>query len=324
MSSQLLECSGLSKTYHDRLIFDQLSFTLQTGEILCLVGPSGGGKTTLLRCLAGLESTSSGVIRLGGVDITNQRAEQRPIIMMFQQPLLFPHLTVLENVTYGLRVRGMNRQNRVPMGMEILEKVEMQQYATYYPYQLSGGQQQRVSLARALILKPQVLLLDEPFSSLDTELRTTIRNWVHQLLKREGVSAIFVTHDREEGMLLGDRIGILVDGRLQQIGTPLEVYRQPRNQLVADLFAEGLVIQESGFVPVEKLTLGKELQGDSGNLVNIPALVTGRWVKAGRWLYQVRVSSSGKDIVLWSENEYLVGETVEISFDPSSIVDFTN
>lgn len=325
MSKQLLECQGLSKRYHHQHIFDHLSFSLQAGEILCLIGPSGGGKTTLLRCLAGLEQLSAGSVQLAGVDITNQRAEARPIIMMFQQPLLFPHLTVLENVTYGLKVRGETRKKQVRMGMEMLEKVEMNLFANQYPFQLSGGQQQRVSLARALILKPQVLLLDEPFSSLDPELRTTIRNWVHTLLKNEGVSALFVTHDREEAMLFGDRLGVLVEGRLQQVGIPLEVYRRPANRLVAEFFAEGLIVPERGFIPAEKLELSKlDPKVKSIDSATIPAVVTGRWAKAGRLLYQVRVQPTGKEVVLWSEHEFAVGEQAEISYALHDLVYFDN
>jgi ABC-type Fe3+/spermidine/putrescine transport system ATPase subunit len=204
-----IRCEQCQKAFNDQIVFDQVRLEMKQGEILSLVGPSGTGKSTLLRCIAGLEQLTLGQIYIEGIDVTNLQANKRPVVMMFQQTLLFPHMTVLENVTYGLKMRKVKKKRRNEEGMELLEKVEMAKYANYYPYECSGGQQQRIALARALITKPKLLLLDEPFSSLDTDLRSSIRDWVRRLLKEEEITAIFVTHDKEESMIMGDLVAVM-------------------------------------------------------------------------------------------------------------------
>lgn len=321
MADVLLECKQLTMKYQGQEIFSDLNLAIQQGEILTLVGPSGSGKTTLLRCLAGLEQPLAGSIHLRGQEITQQRAEVRPIIMMFQQPLLFPHLTVLDNVVYGLQMKGIPNQQRIQLGMELLEKFELSQFAHQYPFQLSGGQQQRVSLGRALIMQPQLLLLDEPFSSLDPELRVALRLWLRDQLKSQGVTALFVTHNREEAMVLGDRVAMLMEGQLQQIGSPSHVYRHPANKLVAEFFSDGLVLEGDGFVPADKLNLHLMDQALSGDHIRaLKGIIIGSWLKGGRWAYHLQLGNVDKAITLWADSELQVGDQVMVTFRSIDVV----
>lgn len=255
------------------------------------------------------------------ISITDLKPEQRPIVMMFQQPLLFPHMTVLENVIYGLKHQKIQKKIRIREGKQMLKKIEMEEFEKRYPHQLSGGQQQRVALARALIMKPQLLLLDEPFSSLDPTLRASIRDWTCDVLKGEGVTAIYVTHDREEAMRLGDRIIVMKNGQFQQIGPPHDVYRNPKNKIVAKMFSDGIVIG-NGFVPNEKLSLSNENIGEIEGTIVFEALITGRIFKFGLPFYQIKSNCSNKEITVHSKLEYRTGEEVFITITKNDIIPF--
>ncbi|QKS72921.1 ABC transporter ATP-binding protein [Paenalkalicoccus suaedae] len=254
----MLEVTKLSKSFHETPVFKDISFTVSEGELVSLVGPSGCGKTTLLRCLAGLAEASSGDMLLEQQSIKNIKANKRPIVLMFQQALLFPHLTVKQNVTYGLTygAQKVSKQKRNALADELLQKVELIDLKDRYPNELSGGQQQRVALARALALKPKLLLLDEPFSSLDPSLRTQLRIWLRQFLKAEGVTAIFVTHDKEEAVMMGDKLLVMKDGELKQQGVPEDVYREPNNEHVAGMISDGIYRNET-FISAARLSLQK-------------------------------------------------------------------
>ncbi|TDL30479.1 ABC transporter ATP-binding protein [Jeotgalibacillus sp. S-D1] len=247
MNKVYFEVKGASKSFKTKSIFQSVSFSLQQKEILSLVGPSGTGKSTLLRSIAGLEPLSSGDLYINGVSMSQKKMKDRPIGMVFQQPLLFPHLTILENVIYGLRLKKKKREAEIE-GLRFLQSVGLIDYKDAYPHSLSGGQQQRVALIRALIVKPKLLLLDEPFSNLDPDLRRELRDWVLKLLKQEGMTAIFVTHDREEAMLLGDRVAVLAEGSLQQIGPPRLVYDEPANELVARFYSDALIVDQNHYI----------------------------------------------------------------------------
>ena len=319
----LLKVNQLTKTYHGQHVFLDLSFEVAKGELISLVGPSGCGKSTLLRCLAGLSSSTSGTVELNGEDITNRSTEKRSIVMMFQQPLLFPHLTILQNVTYGLKYQKlkMKKSDRIERGLEILEKVEIASLAHRYPNELSGGQQQRVSLARALILNPTLLLLDEPFSSLDPTLRTSLRKWVRDFLKKEGVTALFVTHDREEAMVIGDRIAVMKDGTFQQFATPEEVYSQPENATVAELFSEGLY-NKGKFIAANKLKLNavnKTLPVDTERLA---AVVEHKIMKYGYPFFQVSIPSIEQTVVIQSNQSFQENEAVNVYYKRSNVFDY--
>lgn len=253
MKKSYFELKSASKSFKTKLIFQSVSFSLQKKELLSLVGPSGTGKSTLLRCIAGLDSFSSGDLFFNGVSMNQKEMKDRPIGMVFQQPLLFPHLTILENVTYGLRLKKKKREAEIE-GLRYLRSVGLIDYKDDFPHSLSGGQQQRVALIRALIVKPKLLLLDEPFSNLDPDLRRELRDWVLKLLKQEEMTAIFVTHDREEAMLLGDRVAVLAEGAIQQIGPPRLVYDEPSNELVARYYSDAFIVDQNHFILTQHLS----------------------------------------------------------------------
>lgn len=322
MKAPLLECQQLKKEFSGKSVFYALNLSFWPGEIISLVGPSGSGKTTLLRCLAGLEEVDGGRIFLDAKDITYTKAGQLPIVMMFQQPLLFPHLTVSENIVYGLKAKGANRNEKLTEAKRMLKKIAMEEFADHYPYQLSGGQQQRVSLARALMVKPKLLLLDEPFSSLDPELRATIRSWVKGILQQEGITALFVTHDQEEAMIVGDRIAVLKAGTIQQIGPPLEVYRSPSSKTVAEFIADGLVF-EDGFVPADKLKLCLTKSAIQG-MESIPGKIVGKWMRFGKFVYRIRLNHNGTVCIISDDQDYQDREEIFLCFSKDDKHLFTN
>jgi putative spermidine/putrescine transport system ATP-binding protein len=203
------------------------------GEFVSFLGPSGCGKTTTLRMVAGFETPSSGVIRLDGKDITDLRPNQRNVGMVFQSYALFPNLTVADNIAFGLKVKKRPAAEIKARVEEMLALIKLPQLGGRYPYQLSGGQQQRVALARAIAVKPQVLLLDEPLSALDAKIRVSLRSEIRSLQRNLGVTTIYVTHDQEEALSMSDRVVVMSEGRMEQVGAPFEVYNYPRTRFVA-------------------------------------------------------------------------------------------
>jgi spermidine/putrescine transport system ATP-binding protein len=217
---------------------DDVSVTIRKGEFFTLLGPSGCGKTTLLRCIAGFESPSGGSILLSGRDITAEPPNRRPVNTVFQSYALFPHLTVAQNVAFGLEMMGKPRAEVTATVERMLVLVKLDAFAARKPAQLSGGQQQRVALARALAPAPQVLLLDEPLSALDLKLRKEMQVELKRLQNETGITFVFVTHDQEEALTMSDRIGVMSAGRLLQVGGPREIYNHPVNRFVADFIGE--------------------------------------------------------------------------------------
>jgi putative spermidine/putrescine transport system ATP-binding protein len=239
----------LRKTYGDFAAVDSIDLDISDGEFLVFLGPSGCGKTTTLRMIAGLVEPSSGRILIGDRDVTETPVHQRNIGIVFQNYALFPHLTVHENVAYGLRRRRLGEGAIRKKVADVLSLVQMEDLSERYPKALSGGQQQRVAIARALAIEPDVLLLDEPLSSLDAKLRLGVRRQIRELQHKLGITTILVTHDQDEAMSMGDRLVVLSAGKLQQIGEPREVYRAPANRFVADFigtanFFSGTVAQD--------------------------------------------------------------------------------
>ncbi len=235
---------SVSQSYGARNIIADLSFTLPEGAIGCLLGPSGCGKTTALRCISGFESIQNGEIRIGGEVVSLPgwmlSAEKRRVGMVFQDYALFPHLTIAANVGFGLR--GTSRSVREARVGELLQLVGLAAHANQYPHQLSGGQQQRVALARALAPRPRLILMDEPFSNLDVELRERLSLEVRDILKREATTALIVTHDQNEAFALADWVGVMHEGRIQQWDTPYNLYHEPANRFVADFVGQGALI----------------------------------------------------------------------------------
>jgi putrescine transport system ATP-binding protein len=229
-----LRIQNLSKRFDSVLAVDDVSLDIGKGEIFALLGSSGCGKSTLLRMLAGFESPSSGQIFLGGQDISLLPPYERPINMMFQSYALFPHLTVWDNIAFGLRRMGMDKDAMAERVTAMLELVQLQEFASRKPHQLSGGQQQRVALARSLARKPQLLLLDEPLGALDKKLREQTQFELVNIIESIGVTCVMVTHDQEEAMTMASRIAVMSHGRILQLGSPTEIYEAPNCRFVAD------------------------------------------------------------------------------------------
>lgn len=234
----LLSVQAVAKAYAGRTVLENLSLDIFDGEFLTLLGPSGCGKTTLLRLLAGFERPDRGSIHLGGADLTAVPPERRPLNTVFQQYALFPHLNVFDNVAYGLRREGRPRTEIATRVEEALQLVQLGKFARHRPQLLSGGQQQRVAIARALVKRPRLLLLDEPLSALDAKLRRQMQLELKRLQRELGITFVFVTHDQEEALSMSDRVAVLHDGVLQQLGTPREVYERPANLFTARFVGE--------------------------------------------------------------------------------------
>lgn len=253
-----ISVTDVSKRFGDFNALDNINLEVKTGELVALLGPSGSGKTTLLRIIAGLEESNEGNIFFNGEDNTSKKVQDRNVGFVFQHYALFKHMTVGDNVAFGLKVRPKNERpskkeidDKVD---ELLELIKMKEFKHRYPSQLSGGQRQRVALARALAVEPKVLLLDEPFGALDAKVRKELRRWLRRLHDNYPITSLFVTHDQEEAMDVADRIVILNKGKIEQVGTPDEVYENPSNPFVYDFL--GNVNLFHGRVKGGKLNIG--------------------------------------------------------------------
>lgn len=238
-----VEFVNVSKVYGDTVrAVDNVSLRVEAGELVTLLGPSGCGKTTTLRMIAGLETASSGQILINNTDVTGLPATDRDVTMVFQSYALFPHMTVEENVAYGLKMSKMAKKDVTEKANEGLDLVGLSGYGNRLPSELSGGQQQRVAVARALVLEPQVLLFDEPLSNLDAKLRRQVREDIRDIQKRLGLTVVYVTHDQEEALAVSDRIVVMNNSVIAQIGTPRQLYEAPANEFVADFIGEANVL----------------------------------------------------------------------------------
>lgn len=240
-----LEIVSLRKTYGTSPVVDDVSFDLEKGEMIAVLGPSGCGKTTTLRMVAGFVVPSDGRILLRGKDITNLPPNHRNMGMVFQSYALFPHMTVFDNVAFGLRAHRFPKPDLSSRVTQYLELVGLGHLGGRYPRELSGGQQQRVAVARVLALHPQVLLFDEPLSNLDAKMRVQMRSEIRRLQKDSGISALFVTHDQEEAMVIADRIVVMNNGKIEQVGTPDDIYDRPQSAFVADFIGKTNLIAGS-------------------------------------------------------------------------------
>ncbi|GAA4017435.1 ABC transporter ATP-binding protein [Actimicrobium antarcticum] len=349
----LLELNDVAYAYGKQKVVQDLSLTLQPGEIGCLLGPSGCGKTTVLRCIAGFEQVSAGVIRVAGELIssrdTHLAAERRRIGMVFQDYALFPHLSAAANIAFGLR--NSTKEVRQARVAELLLTVGLAGQGDKFPHELSGGQQQRVALARALAPRPRLLLLDEPFSNLDVELRERLALEVRSILAAEGTTAILVTHDQHEAFTIADQIGIMHEGRIQQWDTPYNLYHRPSNRFVADFVGQGVFLPgevisanririELGILSSEVLAGGNadDIARQVGQHVSVllrpddvvhddastlQAEVLAKAFRGAEFLYTLKLASGAQVLSLVpSHHNHAIGEHIGIRLDVDHVVAF--
>jgi iron(III) transport system ATP-binding protein len=340
-----LEVAAITRQFGTRAAVQDLSFQLDRGSIGCLLGPSGCGKTTALRCIAGFESIDSGVIRAQGRVLCDSRfsmpPEKRQIGMVFQDYALFPHLTVEENVAFGLhRLAAAQRANRAS---ELLSLVGLADRRKHFPHQLSGGEQQRVALARALAPEPEIVLLDEPFSSLDVELRERLSLEVRSVLKHLGTTALLVTHDQQEAFAMADVVGVMREGRLEQWDKPYELYHRPTTRFVADFIGQGVFISgdvldgnavqtELGVVRmngstwrpgqhVDLLLRPDDVIHDDASELKVE--ISARAFRGAEFLYTLKLPSGAALLSLVpSHHDHAVGECIGIRIEPDHVVAF--
>lgn len=260
-----LKIENLKKIFEKNRGIENINFEIEKGELISFLGPSGCGKTTLLNIIGGFLKADSGKIYLEDVDITNIPPEKRDISTVFQSYALFPHMNVIENIKYGLKYRGLLKKEQENLAKEYLEIVGLDGYEKNSVQELSGGQQQRVALARALVIHPKLLLLDEPFSNLDAKLKISMREELKQLQKNLKISMIFVTHDQEEALSISDKIVVMKNGKIEQIGTPEEIYYNPKNDYVAEFIGKSNFIFKQGkkeLIRPENIKIEKCDQGE--------------------------------------------------------------
>jgi spermidine/putrescine transport system ATP-binding protein len=266
MNGSLLSLKNVSKAFDDKTVLNSLDLDILDGEFITLLGPSGCGKTTLLRLIAGFEQPDTGAVVLSGHNITQAAPEHRPLNTVFQNYALFPHMSVYDNVAYGLKMEKRPKDEIRQRVDDVLAMVQLQDFARRKPHQLSGGQQQRVAIARAVVKRPQLLLLDEPLSALDYKLRRTMQVELKRLQRELGITFVFVTHDQEEALSMSDRVVVLKDGAIQQLGTPREIYERPANLFTArfvgetNLFPGYLTSVEETGITLNILGLSRTLQ----------------------------------------------------------------
>ena len=346
MTTPLLDVSGVQHGYNGHRVLTDFSLRLERGQIGCVLGPSGCGKTTALRCIAGFERISAGRVAINGHEVSAPARtvppEKRHVGMVFQDYALFPHLTVAENVGFGLH--GLDSTIRARRIGQTLDMIGMKGSAASYPHELSGGQQQRVALARAMAPQPELLLLDEPFSNLDVDLRERLGLEVREILKQQGITAILVTHDQHDAFAIADEIGIMQQGRIEQWGTPYDLYHRPATRFVADFvgqgaFLPGTVLPErrirlelgvlQGNVPVEwpdgtrvdvLLRPDDILHDDASPL---QAQVLHKAFRGAEFLYTLRLPGGGRVMSLVpSHHNHAVGEKIGIRLEIDHVVAF--
>lgn len=292
--TNIIELRGVTKHFQDHQVLQQIDLSVKSGEFLTLLGPSGCGKTTLLRLLSGFDTPTEGKIFIAGNDVSGLPPHLRQVNTVFQSYALFPHMTVFENIAFGLRCKGIKNEEEIFSRVEeALEMVKLLKYAQRKPHQLSGGQQQRVAIARAVVNKPLVLLLDEPLSSLDYRLRKVMQIELKELQRRLGITFIFVTHDQEEALSMSDRVAVMNEGIIEQIGTPREVYEEPQTVYVADFIGEANIFTTE-ILAVENSHLTVMIEGKERVLSNRKGFVLGQ---------KVSIVVRPEDLQVWGQSE---------------------
>ncbi len=340
-----LRFSGVRKTFGQVIALDSFDLELKQGELVTLLGPSGCGKTTALRIAAGFEQPNSGSVFVKDKDVTAQPAHTRNMGMVFQNYSLFPHMSVAENVGFGLRVRGVEAAERDMLVREAVSRVQLSGLEGRYPHQLSGGQQQRVALARALVFQPEVLLLDEPLSALDAKVRVELRDEIRTLQRDAGIGAIFVTHDQDEALNISDRVCVMKDGKIQQIGSPRDIYLRPVNGFVARFIGAMNVIEVQFSQQNKPVVAGIELDSSiaapvgsvaqilvrpdavslcpRGTSGSIDGTVVGEHFSGATTILRIRLDQAEVTIsaMLVSRNvQVKIGDGVGVTIDPNEVL----
>lgn len=332
-----VDLRGVTKKFENVVAADDVTLSIEHGELFTLLGPSGCGKTTTLRIIAGFELPDGGYVAFDGEDVTFRKPFERGCAMVFQNYALWPHMTVFENVAYGLKVKGVASSEIRRRVSEVLKLVGLEGLENRYPLQLSGGQQQRVALARALVVEPKVLLMDEPLSNLDAKLRLRMREELKRLQKRLGITTIYVTHDQEEAMSISDRVAVMNKGRVLQVGAPTEVYSRPSNLFIATFIGRGSLLKgrvdgkqqdrvklvTSSGLQLEGIAVGEVedeaiavLRPEDFSLIPIPGAnqVEGK-VELVMFLgayKQIRVNANGDRVIAYVDPEEKVDEGVSM------------
>lgn len=297
-----LEVKNLTKKYGDKYAIKDVSFELESGKLMCFLGPSGCGKSTILKAIGGFIKFD-GDIFLDGKNISHLPPEEREVSTVFQSFGLFPHMTIMENVTYGLKFRGFDKEARIKKGKDMLEKVGLAGYDKRKPHELSGGEKQRVAIARSLIVEPKLLLLDEPLSSLDAKLQVEMRSEIKRFQHEFGITTIFVTHNQKEAFEISDNIMLLNKGEIMQIGTAEEIYKHPANEFVLNFIGDSSRIDTS-YVRPEDITIAED--GEPAKIIDL--------------IYQGEISKLTLDyqghkletIFLNRDSDYEIGDTINI------------
>ena len=340
-SNFIIELSHISKSFGDKQVLDDVSLFVKKGEFVTILGPSGCGKTTLLRILAGFGTADEGEIKIGGEDITQVPPHERPVNTVFQRYALFPHLNVYDNIAFGLKLKKVKEDEIEARVTKALKMVGMTDYEWRDVNSLSGGQQQRVAIARAIINRPQVLLLDEPLAALDLKMRKDMQMELKDMHKTLGITFVYVTHDQEEALTLSDTIVVMSEGRVQQIGTPTDIYNEPANSFVADFIGESNIL--NGVMVQDRLVrfMGRDFECvDTGFGENVPVDVVIRpedvyiMAKCGSGMfegvvqscifkgvhYEMTVLTSDRyEIMIQDYNAFEVGQEVSLIVKPSDI-----
>lgn len=266
-----LSLKNISKKYKDKEILKNISFDIKEGELICILGPSGCGKTTLLNIIGGFISDFSGDVLLSDENINNIPPEKREIATVFQSYGLFTHKNVIDNVSYGLKLLKIDKNMREKRARDMLEKVGLAGYEKKKIKELSGGEQQRVAIARSMVLNPKLLLLDEPLSNLDVHLRDVMRKEIKRIQKQFGVTMIIVTHDQEDAFKLADRVIVINEGHIEQVGTPEELYKEPKNNFISSFIGENNIIDENLVIRPEEISIKLDSLGE-GKVVDVTYL----------------------------------------------------
>lgn len=308
-----LQLNNLSKIFETKKVIDNLSLSINKGELICFLGPSGCGKTTTLQMIGGFLKPTSGSIFIDGENVTSLPPELRPVSTVFQSYALFPHLNVIQNVIYGLKFQGFKKKEALEKGEKYLDIVNLLEFKNRKIHELSGGQQQRVALARSLIINPKVLLLDEPLSNLDANLRIKMRNEIKGIQKKFNITMIFVTHDQEEALSISDRIAIMKDGKIEQLGTPEEIYNTPKNSFVLNFIENSNILskanEESIFIRPEHIKIDKNNGSQKGKLIN-------KTFMGSFTLYEIEIDKNILNVKVQNDtlNHFQCGEEVYLTF----------